>query len=134
MCAFQCKVLHNSHFLNQKVFLFLKFASTLCFFSDKDEKCYTFFWFMFLTIVLWRKKKLQSVPLNILELLDLVLQSAILGLSELNHQHYLILNQLLLIFTFDVYKGRDSKKMNFKALKRNIVKVCNVKKDLLKTP
>ena len=80
------------------------------------------------------KKKLQSTLLNIFELLDLVLQSAILGLSELNHQHYLILNQLLLIFKFDVYKARDSKKMNFKALKRNIVKVCNVKKDLLKTP
>ena len=134
MRAFQYKVLHNSHFLNQKVFLFLKFASTLCSFSDKeDEKCYTFFLFIFLTTVLW-KKKLQSALLNILELLDLVLQSAILGLSELNHQHYLILNQLLLIFKFDVYKVRDSKKMNFKALKRNIVKVCNIKRDLLKTP
>ena len=56
MRAFQYKVLHNSHFLNQKVFLFLKFASPLCSFSDnEDEKCYTFFWFMFFTTVLWKK-------------------------------------------------------------------------------
>ena len=56
MRAFQYKVLHNSHFLNQKVFLFLKFASPLCSFSDNvDEKCYTFFWFMFFTTVLWKK-------------------------------------------------------------------------------
>ena len=80
------------------------------------------------------EKKLQSALLSILELPDLALQSAILGLSELNHQYYLILNRLLLIFKFDVYKARDRKKMNFKALKRNILKVCNVKKDLLKTP
>ena len=56
------------------------------------------------------EKKLQSALLSILELPDLALQSAILGLSELNHQYYLILNQLLLIFKFDVYKARDGKK------------------------
>ena len=64
------------------------------------------------------KKKLQSTLLNIFELLDLVLQSAILGLSELNHQHYLILNQLLLIFKFDVYKARDSKKNEFQSVEK----------------
>ena len=56
------------------------------------------------------EKKLQSALLSILELPDLALQSAILGLSELNHQYYLILNRLLLIFKFDVYKARDGKK------------------------
>ena len=56
------------------------------------------------------EKKLQSALLSILELPDLAPQSAILGLSELNHQYYLILNRLLLIFKFDVYKARDGKK------------------------
>ena len=56
------------------------------------------------------EKKIQSALLSILELPDLALQSAILGLSELNHQYYLILNRLLLIFKFDVYKARDGKK------------------------
>ena len=83
-----------------------------------------------LTTILW--KKLQYALLNMSELPDLIPQSAILGSLGLNHQHYLIINHLLIIFKFYIYKARDNKKMNFKTLKRNISIIRNIKNNIKK--
>ena len=104
MRAFQCKVLHNAHFLNQNLFLFHKVVSPLCSFCDREDETVThLFQSCSFTSILWKKTQ-KRFPLNIFELPDLILQSAIIVFLDPNHQNYLIINHLLVIFKVYIYK------------------------------
>ena len=50
-------------------------------------------------------------------------QSAIFGFSQVDHDCFLILNHILLLFKHYVYISRDSHKLSLAALIRNIKKV-----------
>ena len=55
-------------------------------------------------------------------------QSAIFGFSQVDHDCFLILNHILLLFKHYVYISRDSHKLSLAALVRNIKKVYVLEK------
>ena len=129
MRAFQYKILHNVLFLNKQLFLFNKVTSPLCSICNNEDETPTnlFFTCSFTNSL---RKQLQNALLNILVLSNLTPQSAIFGFSNIEKEHYLVINHLLLIFKLYIYKDRNCKRLNLQSLKRKIVKVYNIEKDI----
>ena len=129
MRAFQYKILHNVLFLNKQLFLFNKVTSPLCCICNKEDETPTHLFFTcFFTTSLW--KQLQNALLNILVLPNLTPQSAIFGFLNIEKEHYLVINHLLLIFKLYIYKDRNCKRLNLQSLKRKIVKIYNIEKSI----
>ena len=129
MRAFQYKILHNVLFLNKQLFLFNKVTSPLCPICNKEDETPTHLFFTCsFTTSLW--KQLQNALLNILVLPNLTPQSAIFGFLNIEKEHYLVINHLLLIFKLYIYKDRNCKRLNLQSLKRKIVKIYNIEKGI----
>ena len=129
MRAFQYKILHNVLFLNKQLFFFNKVTSPLSSICNKEDETPTHLFFTCsFTTSLW--KQLQNALLNILVLPNLTPQSAIFGFLNIEKEYYLVINHLLLIFKLYIYKDRNCKRLNLQSLKRKIVKICNIEKDI----
>ena len=127
--AFQYKILQNVFSLNKKLFLFNKVDSPLCSFCNREDETLThLFYSCPSTSNLW--KKLQNALSNILQLPNLTTQSTIFGFIDINKEYYVVINHLLLIFKLYIYKDRNYKKLNLLTLKRKIVKIHNIEKDI----
>ena len=57
-------------------------------------------------------------------------QSAIFGFIDIQQENLVIINHLLFIFKFNVYKSRDLKTLNFLRLKSDIIKIRQIKENL----
>ena len=54
---------------------------------------------------------------------DVTQQDAILGFTDTSIEQFLLINHLLLIYKFYLYKARDSQNLSFLAFKNNIIKI-----------
>ena len=119
--VFQYKILNNILYLNKMLFRFEKVSSPLCSFCKAEEETAThLFYYCHLTQSLWNQ--LRGVFVNKLDIPLTTPQSAIFGFLDIKNENYLIINHLLLIYKFYLYKARDSGKLSFNSLRSNIIK------------
>ena len=129
MHNFQYKILHNVLFLNKQLFLFNKTLSPLCSFCNTDDETVIhIFHSCSVSSSLW--KQMQNEFLIIIKLPDLIPQCANFGFLNIDSEHYLVINHLLLIFKFYVDQERSCKKLNFLTLKNKISKIRNTEKNI----
>ena len=115
-------------YLNEKLFSFKKISCPLCSFCQfENETPICLFHGCIKTNLLWYKlkeflKTKLDLPVN-------MPQSAIFGfLSSENDSD--IINHLLLIFKYCLFKSRDYKKLSLEVLKKEIVKIYNIEKQI----
>ena len=115
-------------YLNEKLFRFKKILFLLCSFSSsKNETLIHFFHGSIKTNLLWYKlknclKTKIDLPVN-------TPQSAIFGF--LNYENNSdINNHLILIFKYYLFNSRDQKKLSLEVLKKKIVKIYNIEKQI----
>ena len=60
----------------------------------------------------------------------LTAMSAMFGFINTQQENCVIINHLLLIFKFNVYKSRDLKTLNFLRLKSDIIKIRQIEENL----
>ena len=56
-------------------------------------------------------------------------RSAFFGFPD-NKENFEIINHLHLIFKYYLYKGRDTRKISLEGLKKNIIKIYNIEKQI----
>ena len=78
--------------------------------------------------ILW--ERLKCCIENNLDLPSLTSQSTILGFSDSQSESFIIINHLLLIFKYYIFKSRNTKHLSFLQLKTDIVKVKALEEDL----
>ena len=127
--CFQYKILHNTLYLNEKLFLFRGHNTPLCSFCNLEDETVIHLFVhcsktkrLWCTIIDYFKTNLHIPPLSP--------QSAIFGFLEADDKVFLILNHLLLLFKYYVYVSRSSKVLSFEALLKSIMKVCKLEKIL----
>ena len=122
---FQYKILNNVLYLNQKFFRFNKISCPLCFFCQPENQTpIHLFHGCIKTNLLWCKFK------NFLKTkINLSINSAIFGF--LNYENNSdIINHLLSIFKYYVFNLRKHKKLSLEVLKKEIVKIYNIEKQI----
>ena len=77
---------------------------------------------------LW--ERLKYYIQNNLDLPSLTSQSAILGFTDSESENFIIMNHLLLIFKYYIFKSRSNKHLSFLQLKTDIIKVKTLEEDL----
>ena len=80
------------------------------------------------TQILW--ERLKYYIQNNLDLPSLTSQSAILGFTDSHSENFIIINHLLLIFKYYIFKSRSNKQLSFLQLKTDIIKVKTLEEDL----
>ena len=115
-------------YLNEKLFRFKKISFLLCSFcSSKNETLIHFFHGSIKTNLLWYKlknflKTKIGLPVN-------TPQSAIFGF--LNYENnFDIINRLFLFFEYYVFNSRNHKKLSLEVLKKEMVKIYNIEKQI----
>ena len=78
--------------------------------------------------ILW--ERLKHYIQNNLDLPSLTSQSAILGFTDSDSENFIIMNHLLLIFKYNIFKSRSNKQLSFLQLKTDIIKVKTLEEDL----
>ena len=129
--VFQYKVLNNALFLNKHLYIFKLRDTQICSFcNQEDETVIHLFANCYKSKTLWNSlKKFFKDTIN---LPSLTPQSAILGFPQTDHELFLIINYLLLLFKYYLYVSRCSKTISFAALKINIKKAYILEKNLSK--
>ena len=79
------------------------------------------------TNFLWTQ--LQYSFQNVLIILSITPQSTIFGFTD-HKENYHLINHILLIFKYYVYKTRENGSFDLKILKRNIIKIKDVEKQI----
>ena len=126
---FQYKSLHNVLYLNKKLFEFNKINSPECSFCKWEEKTTIhLFHICRRTQALWTQ--LTSHLNRHLDLPHLIPYSAIFGFLDMSNKDYLIVNHLLLLFKYYIYKPRDRKHLVFETLVKNIKNIYDIEKNL----
>ena len=77
---------------------------------------------------LW--ERLKYYIQNNLDLSSVTSQDAILGFTDSHLENFIIINPLLLIFKYYIFKSRSNKQLSFLLLKTNIIKVETLEEDL----
>ena len=115
-------------YLNEKLFSFKKISCPLCSFcQSENETPIHLFHGCIKTNLLWYKlkefrKPKVDLPVN-------TSQSAIFGF--LNYENNSdIISHFLLIFKYYLFSSKEHKKLSLEMLKKDIVKVYNIKKQL----
>ena len=80
------------------------------------------------TQILW--ERLRYCIQNNLDLPSLTSLSAILGFTDSELENFIIINHLLLIFKYYVFKSRSNKHISFLQLKTDIIKVKKLLKKI----
>ena len=116
---FQYKTLNNILYLNKQLFIFNKKDTKLCSYCKlQDESINHIFVECKYAIKLWidlRHYCQSSFAIPILNP-----QSAIFGFFETDPDLVILLNHILLLYKYYIYSSRDSSKLSFKALLKNI--------------
>ena len=126
---FQYKILHNTLYLNQKLFLFYKLNTSPCSFCNLEDETV-----IHLFVHCSKTKRLQCTIIEYfkrnLHIPLLSPPSAIFGFLEADHKVFLILNHLVILFKYYVYVSRSSKALSFETLLKSIIKVYKLEKTL----
>ena len=108
ICVFQYKLLNNVLFLNKMLHQFGISQDSLCSFCSLEEETpMLIFYSCIHTQILW--ERLNYCIQNNLHLPSLLSQSAILGFSDFHSENFIIINHLLLIFKYYIFKSRSNK-------------------------
>ena len=108
--AFQYKILNNILYLNKMLFLFGITKNSMCSFcKTQEETIMHSFYDCVHTQLLW--KKLQTYLSSHLSIPTLTPQSAIFSFIDIEDSK--IVNHILIIFKFCVYKSRNKINLNF---------------------
>ena len=127
--AFQYKILNNILYLNKMLFLFGITKNSMCSFCKTQEETIMHSFYDFIhTQLLW--KKLQTYLSSHLSIPTLTPQSAIFGFIDI--EDFKIVNHILIIFKFCIYKSRNKINLNFEYLKHRITKVKNMEEKISK--
>ena len=127
--VFQYKLLNSILFLKKMFFKFGIVSRSLCsFFNSEEETPSHVFHDYTHTQSLWNQ--LQTYISQNLVIPCLTPQSAIFGFIHTRQENRVIINHLLFIFKFNVYKSRDLKTLNFLRLKSDINKIRQIKGNL----
>ena len=128
---FQYKLINNVLYLNKSLFRFGIVTDSLCSFCKVfDESPLHLFHDCTFTQTLWNQ--LRNYLCENIVIPPLTSQSAIFGFTDTKIDNYLILNHLLLIFKFYIYKARASNYLNFYCLKSNITRIKNIEEAISK--
>ena len=127
---FQYKILNNVLYLNENVFRFKKISYPLCsFYQSENETPIHLFHGCIKTNLLWYWYKLKKSLKTKIDLPVNTPQSAIFGF--LNYENNSdINNHLILIFKYYLFNSRDQKKLSLEVLKKKIVKIYNIEKQI----
>ena len=116
------KKLNNIFFVNKMLFKLRKVESPLCSFCKAKDKTYIHhFYSCRKTSILWRQ--LQEFFSTAIDLSSISPQSAIFGFLDDVLEHKLLINHILLIFKYYLYKARENKDLNFNVLKNYLTKI-----------
>ena len=128
---FQYKILKNVLYLNEKLFEFKIVSSPLCSFCNaKNKTPIHLFYSCNQTKSLW--PKLQDLLNSEILLPQKYVTECFLWFSrELKKKKKIeIVNHLHLIFKCYLFKVRDTRKASLEGLKKNIIKICNIEKQI----
>ena len=121
LCIFQYKLLHNILYLNEMLYKFGKKVTPLCSFCMEElESLIHLFHSCTRTNFLWMQ--LQHSFQNVLITPPITPQSAIFGFID-HKVNYHLINYILLIFKYYVYKTRENGSLDPKVLKKNVHKI-----------
>ena len=110
------------------LYKFGKKVSPLCSFCmEESERPIHLFHSCTKTNFLWTQ--LQHSFQNVLIIPPITPQSAIFGFTD-HKLNYHLINHILLIFKYYVYKTRENSSLDLKVLKRNIHEIKNIEKQI----
>ena len=116
---FQYKILNNILYLNKQLFIFNKKDTKLCSYCKlQDETINHIFVECKFAIKLWSDLRHYCQSSFVIPILNP--QSAIFGFFETDPDLVILLNHILLLYKYYIYSSRDSSKLSFKALLKNI--------------
>ena len=119
---FQYKILNNILFLNKLLFRFKVVDTSVCSFCKLVDETALHLYYQCVVIKdLWNK--LKNLVGQSLEIPNIKPQSAIFGFHDIENTDIIIINHLLLIFKWYVYKSRDKGKTDLKALLNSFKKI-----------
>ena len=126
---FQDKILNNILYLNKQLFIFNKKDTKLCSYCKlQDETINHIFAECKFAIKLWSDLRHYCQSSFVVPILNP--QSAIFGFFETDPDLVILLNHILLLYKYYIYSSRDSSKLSFKALLKNIKKVFVLEKKI----
>ena len=126
MWCFQYKILRNTLYLSQKLFLFCKHNTSLYSFCNLEDKTVIHLFVhcsktiqLWCTVIEYFNRNIHIIP-----------QSAIFGFLEADDKVFLILNHLWLLLKYYIYVSSSSKILSFEAILKSIMKVKKLEKIL----
>ena len=126
MWCFQYKILRNTLYLSQKLFLFCKHNTSLYSFCNLEGKTVIHLFVhcsktiqLWCTVIEYFNRNIHIIP-----------QSAIFGFLEADDKVFLILNHLWLLLKYYIYVSSSSKILSFEAILKSIMKVKKLEKIL----
>ena len=126
MWCFQYKILRNTLYLSQKLFLFCKHNTSLYSFCNLEDKTVIHLFVhcsktiqLWCTVIEYFNRNIHIIP-----------QSAIFGFLEADDKVFLILNHLWLLLKYYIYVSSSSKILSFEAILKFIMKVKKLEKIL----
>ena len=126
---FQYKILNNVLFLNKMLQKFGIVNSSVCSFcKQEDETILHLYYHCNVTKDLW--SKLKNLVSRSLAIPDITPQSAIFGFHDIHNTDFIIINHLLLIFKWYVYKLRDKGKIDLKSLLHSIKSIKYIEENI----
>ena len=127
--VFQYKILNNILFFNKKLFMFGIVSDPKCSFCKLHDESVSHVYINCKTVInLWKQLKRFVSP--VLEMPDLLPQSAFFGFFEINNDSSLLINHILLIFKLYIYKARKKEKVDLKSLINYICKIKNIEEEI----
>ena len=128
---FQYKMLNNILFLNKKLFIFGLVDNSKCSFCKLNDETVIHL-YTNCTIInnLWKELKRYFSP--VFNMPDITPQSAIFGFIDNNYENLLLINHILLIFKWYIFKARKKEQVNLNSLIKYICKIKNMEKKYVK--
>ena len=124
---FQYKILNNILYLNKQLFIFNKKDTKLCPYCKlQDETSNHIFVECKFAIKLWSDLRHYCQSSFVIPILNP--QSAIFGFFETDPDLVILLNHILLLYKYYIYSSRDSSKLSFEALLKNILNIFVLEK------
>ena len=119
LSMFQYKILNNILSLNEQLVIFNKKDSKLCSYCRlQDETINHIFVECKFAIKLWSDLRHYCQRSFVIPILNP--QSATFGFFEIDPDLVILLNHILLLYKYYIYSSRDSSKLSFKPLLKNI--------------
>ena len=114
-----CNILNNILYLNKQLFIFNKKDTKLCSYCKlQDETINHIYVECKFAIKLWSDLRHYCQSSFVIPILNP--QSAFFGFFETDPDLVILLNHILLLYKYYIYSSRDSSKLSFKALLKNI--------------